>query len=176
MELSVGADRKFHRQWTPNGFLSDSQPHSRSCRPFCDTTTPIPYPNITLVFPLACCLLSCVAYVDLSLFFFSLFSISIWTSFVFILPFSCGYYAASLLSVSAATRLDTRYFEVCTLIRTYADVTFLFLSEVHDLFQLCVLSSVFICFPPEVIFRSRVIGACPVTTDCIVAMLSLIHI
>ena len=28
----------------------------------------------------------------------------------------------------------------------------------------------FICFPPEVIFRSRVIGAYPVTTDCIVAM------
>ena len=40
-----------------------------------------------------------------------------------------------------------------------------------DVFQLlCVLSSVFICFPPEVIFRSRVIAARPVTTDCIVAM------
>ena len=25
-------------------------------------------------------------------------------------------------------------------------------------------------YPPEVIFRPRVIGACPVTTDCIVAM------
>ena len=25
-------------------------------------------------------------------------------------------------------------------------------------------------FPPEVIVRSRVIGACPVTMDCIVAM------
>ena len=35
---------------------------------------------------------------------------------------------------------------------------------------LCVLPSVFICFPPEVIFRSRVIGACHVTMDCIVAM------
>ena len=42
--------------------------------------------------------------------------------------------------------------------------------EVYDLFRLlCVLSSVF-CFPPEVICHSRVIGACPVTTDCIVAM------
>ena len=50
-------------------------------------------------------------------------------------------------------------------------VTFLFLSEVYDLFPLlCELSSVFICFSPEVIFRSRVIGACPVTTDCIVAI------
>ena len=29
-----------------------------------------------------------------------------------------------------------------------------------------------ICFPPEVVFRSWVIGACPVTTDCIVAMSS----
>ena len=60
---------------------------------------------------------------------------------------------------------------ICILIRTYADLTFLFLSELYDLFQLLrVLSSAIICFPPEVIFRSRVIGACPVTTDCIVAM------
>ena len=38
---------------------------------------------------------------------------------------------------------------------------------------LCNYSSslVFIfCFLPEVIFRSRVIGVCPVTTDCFVAM------
>ena len=64
---------------------------------------------------------------------------------------------------------------MCILIRTYADLTFKFLSEVFDLFQLlCVLSSVFICFPPhEAIFRSTaVIGACPVTTDCIVAISS----
>ena len=54
-------------------------------------------------------------------------------------------------------------------VRTY--VTLLLLPEICDLFQLlCVLCSVLICFPPEVIFRSRVIGACPVTTDCIVAM------
>ena len=33
------------------------------------------------------------------------FSISIWTSFVLILSFSCGYYAVSSVSVSAATRL-----------------------------------------------------------------------
>ena len=47
------------------------------------------------------------------------------------------------------------------MIRTYADLTFVFLSEVHDLFQLlCVLSAVFICFPPEEIFRSTIIGAC----------------
>ena len=45
-----------------------------------------------------------------------------------------------------------------SLIRTNADLTILFLSEVYDLFQLlCVLSSVFIGFPPEVIFRSKVI-------------------
>ena len=47
----------------------------------------------------------------------------------------------------------------------------LFIFEVYDLFQLLrVLPSVFICFPTEVIFRSRVIGACPVPTDCIAAM------
>ena len=65
---------------------------------------------------------------------------------------------------SGATRLAYDMY-----LDTYADLTFVFLSEVYDLFQLlCVLSSVFICFPPEVIFRSRVIGACPVTTDCII--------
>ena len=37
-------------------------------------------------------------------------------------------------------------------------------------FVYLILSSVLTCFPPEVIFRSRVIGACPATTDCIVAM------
>ena len=59
------------------------------------------------------------------------------------------------------------------ILHTYAFLTFLFLSEVYDLFQLmCVLSCIFICFPSEVIFRSRVIGACPVTTDCIAAMSS----
>ena len=52
-------------------------------------------------------------------------------------------------------------------IRIYADLTFSFFSEVYDLFQLlCVLSSVFICFPRGVIFRSTVIGVCPVTTNC----------
>ena len=41
------------------------------------------------------------------------------------------------------------------LIRTYADLTFFFCLEVYDLFQLlCVLSSVFICFPPEVVFST----------------------
>ena len=67
-----------------------------------------------------------------------------------------------------AFRKYVSHFRLHTLTSTFL---FCFLSEVYDLFQLlCVLSSVFIRFPPEVIFRSRVIGACPVTTDCIVAM------
>ena len=87
----------------------------------------------------------------------------------FILSFSCGYYAVSSLSVFAATRLACDMYPI----RTYADLTVLLLSEVYVLFQLlCVLYSVFcfICFPPEIIFHSRVIGACPVTTDSVVAM------
>ena len=60
------------------------------------------------------------------------------------------------------------------LIRTYADLTsFTFVCGIRfvSVIYLCVLSSVLFCFPPEVIFRSRVIiGACPVSTDCIVAM------
>ena len=56
---------------------------------------------------------------------------------------------------------------------TYADFTFLVLSEVYDLFHLlCIISCFFVCVPTEVVFRSRVIGACPVTTECIVAMSS----
>ena len=63
-------------------------------------------------------------------------------------------------------------------VRMYADLTFHFSSEVHDLFQLyCVLSFVLfysgvLFFPPAVIFHSRVIGACPATTYCIRAMTS----
>ena len=74
-----------------------------------------------------------------------------------LLSFSCGYYAVSSVSVSAATHQRTRmiyiyiYYQVCILIRTYADLTFFFfLRHVYDLFKLsCVLCSVFICFPPE---------------------------
>ena len=102
--------------------------------------------------------------VDISFlfFFFSFpFSISIWTSFVFILSFSCGYYAVSSLSVSAATRLAYYTWYIpgmyVSWYVTYADLTFSFLSEVYALLQLLcvpVSSFVLICFPPEVIFRS----------------------
>ena len=81
------------------------------------------------------------------------------------------------VSVSAATRLA--YDMIRILIRTwyihtYADLTFVFVSEVYDfvsviVLRLCLIFS-FICFPPEAFFRSRVIGACPVTTDCIATM------
>ena len=56
---------------------------------------------------------------------------------------------------------------ICILILTYADLTFSFLSaELCDLFQLlCYYLLFFICFPLEVIFRSRVTGTSPVTTD-----------
>ena len=65
---------------------------------------------------------------------------------------------------------------MCILIGTNADLTIsFFLSEVYDLCQLlCVLSSlllrVFVFLLSEVIFRSRVVGACPVTMDCIVSI------
>ena len=73
----------------------------------------IPFPLRALFF-----LLSCVADVDLTFNFFLLFlpffSISIWTSFVFILSFSCGYYAVSSVSLSAATRLAYDIHQGCT--------------------------------------------------------------
>ena len=124
--------------------------------------------------------LSRVADVDLSsyfLLFLPFFLFRFGQRLFFFLSFSCGCYAVSSVSVSAASRLafsnDIYLYQVyiCILIRTYARLTFFFLSEVYRLLQLlCVLSSFFICFPPEVILCSRVIGACPVTTDCIVTM------
>ena len=48
-------------------------------------------------------------------------------SFGFILSFPCGYYAVSSVSVSAATRLAYDMY-LDTLIRTYTDLTFCFLS------------------------------------------------
>ena len=47
----------------------------------------------------------------------------------FILSFSCGYHAVSLVSVSAATRLAYSYYiYICISIRTCADLTFFFFS------------------------------------------------
>ena len=84
---------------------------------------------------------------------------------------SCLFLVGTMLSPRFRGLLRLVKHMICILIRTYADLTFLFLSEVCYLFQgLCVLSSICICFPPEVFIRSRVIGACPVTTDCIAAM------
>ena len=87
--------------------------------------------------------------------------------------------------VRSATRLGYIWYThtmVCILIRTSADLTFLFFSSdmryqvhnlftylVYDLFQL-LYYLLFFVFPPDLIFRSRVIGTCPVTTNCIVAM------
>ena len=62
------------------------------------------------------------------------------------------------------------------LIRAYADLTFLFLSEAYACvcfrYMACIIFCFLFIFPPEVIFRSRVIWACPVTTDCIVVAMS----
>ena len=58
------------------------------------------------------------------------------------------------------------------LVRTYADLTFLSCLGYTVCFSYCVnyLPFLFVFLLSEVIFRSRVVGACPVTTDCIVAM------
>ena len=71
--------------------------------------------------PLACCLLCCVLAVDLFIYFSSLpslFSISIWTSFV-----SSGLTFVSV-SVSAATRFAYDMYR--DTYNTYADLTFSF--------------------------------------------------
>ena len=104
------------------------------------------------VFPLRAVFLALLMLTCLYFFFSSYpFSISIWASFVFIQSFSCGYYAVSSVSLSAATRLA--YDMYLTL--TYADLTFLFLSEVDYTicfsYSVCDIIFCFICFPPEVI-------------------------
>ena len=89
---------------------------------------------------------------DTFIFFFSScpFSISIWTSFVFILSFSCGYYAVSSVSVSAGTRLAyVRVWYVwCILIRTYADLTFFFCLryQVPGIRFVSVIVCIIFCF------------------------------
>ena len=103
----------------------------------------------------------------------SLFSISIpiWTSFVspcLSLWVLCCLLGFGFCCDSFSIRMIYIYLD------TYADLAFLFLSEVYDSFQfVCVLPSR-ICykFVPEVIliFHSGVIGSCFVTRDCIVAM------
>ena len=57
------------------------------------------------------------------------------------------------------------------LTREHSAETFIFGLSYRIRFSYCVYYLLFfICFPPEVIFRSRVTGACPVATDCIAAM------
>ena len=91
------------------------------------------------VFPSCAVFFLALLMLTLLFFFFSSFpfSILIWTP-----VFSCGYYAVSSVSVSAATGLA--YNTICILIRAYADLTFLFLSEVCDSSQLCVYYLLFL--------------------------------
>ena len=143
-------------------FVSVLQPPRAACEP---GVSEVPLRAVSSLAFLRSCVLGCLVF----LFLFSSFpfSVSIWTSIVcFILSCSCRYYAISSVSVSAVTRLARHSLLYNTLISP-----FLFLSEVYDLFQLlCVLYLLFYLFPPEVIFRCRVVGACLVTTDCILVM------
>ena len=78
--------------------------------------------------PLACCLfLAFLLFIYFSfLIFFPFFDFDLDIVYV-TLSFSCGYYAVSSVSVSAATRLAYDMY-LDTLIRTYTDLTFCFLS------------------------------------------------
>ena len=82
----------------------------------------------------------------------SLFSISIWTSFVS----SCLFLVGTMLAVSS---VSVRWSHLLIFVLRYTIY-----------FSYCVYYLLFsISFPPEAIFRSRGIGACAVTTDYIVA-------
>ena len=96
------------------------------------------------VFPIACCLLSCVLDVDLPRFPFSLSglaSLRFRFGYRFILSFSFRYYAVSSVSVSAVTRLAYLYYVYLDTYHTYADspLHFCLRYQVYDLFELlCV--------------------------------------
>ena len=85
----------------------------------------------------------------------------------FILSFSCGYYAVSSVSVTAATRLACDMY-----LDTYAHWShfFIFVWGVRLVSVIVYYLLFLFAFLSKVIFHSRFIGACPVTTDCIVAM------
>ena len=104
---------------------------------FCYFVSALPPPRApcqpeVCLFPLR----ACVAGVDLSFFFpsFPFFDFDL-DIVCFMLSFSCGYYAISSVSVSAATRLAydilrSVYMYLDTYV-SYADLTFVFLSEVQ---------------------------------------------
>ena len=104
---------------------------------------------------------------------------------------SCLFLVGIMLSPRLLLRLVQRIIhQVCTKYMLYIYVSGMYVrtlislfspffclrSEVYALFQLlCVrgYQGIIFCFyyfPPEVVFHPRVIGACPVTADCIVAM------
>ena len=124
------------------------------------------------VFPtLACCLLSCV--LDVHYYYFSslpsLFR-SIWKSFVS----SCLFLVGIMLSPRFRFLLRLVQHTYDMHLETYQGLhvggshQFIFVWGIRFSSVMYYLPF-FICFPPEVIFPSRVTGACPVTTDCIVA-------
>ena len=98
----------------------------------------------------------------------------IWYTYNIQLLSSCGYYAVSSVSVFAATCLAYDiYWYASWYVHTLIS-PFYFCLRCTILFSYyCVYYLLFLfVFLPEAIFlfRSRVIGACPVTTGCIVAM------
>ena len=85
----------------------------------------------------------------------------------FILSFSCGYYVCCLIGFGFC-RDSFSIWYVWWYVLYVRWSHLLFLSEVYDLFMLLCID--YLVFFQEVIFPSRIIAACPVTTDCIVAM------
>ena len=139
------------------------------------TPPPASLRALSMRIPLACCLLSCVLDVDLFHFFFSSFpfsilSISIWIWFVS----SCLFLAGTMLSPRFRFLLRLVQHTYDMHLETYQGLhvggshQFIFVWGIRFSSVMYYLPF-FICFPPEVIFPSRVTGACPVTTDCIVA-------
>ena len=119
---------------------------------------------------LECCLLSCVVYVDLLILFFLVFlpffdfDLDI---VCFFLSFSCGCYAFSTVSVFGATLSAYDLY-------TYVRWSHLFISVCGIRFVSVIVRIIFcisfVFILTEVIFLCRVIAACPVRTDGIVAM------
>ena len=141
---------------------------------------PLPFVVLRVPLPFSSFLFRsfCLFVISFSVFFLvspsSLFFSLLWFPWWWILLFC--YFVLALHPPRAPCEPEECVFPFRALLSCVLDVDLFRFTSLSSLFSVSVLVCIYLAllfvFPPEVIliFRSRVIGACPVTTDCIVAM------
>ena len=119
--------------------------------------------------------LRCCCWLTTFYFFFCSFpfSMSIWTSFFHLVVFL--WVICRLLGFGFCCDSFRIIYTLSIYLDTYVRwshlLFFVWGTQLVSVIAVCTYYLLFLLvFPPEVIFRSSVMGACPVTTDCIVAM------